>query len=93
MRKHIFGVSYQVRHKPGCTATKNGLGLEIRNWEEEQLYYLCSENKSVDQLRGYDLRLCYRICKKEVTRLIFNFGGLKYKIIVYKFNYIQHISS
>ena len=35
----------------------------------EGLYYLCSENKSADQLRGYheaDLRLCFRICKKPV---------------------------
>ena len=32
----------------------------------EGLYYLCSENKGADQLRGYreaDLRLCFRICK------------------------------
>ena len=31
------------------------------------LYYLCSENKGADQLRGYreaDLHLCFRICKK-----------------------------
>ena len=30
------------------------------------MYYLCSENKGADQLRGYreaDLRLCFRICK------------------------------
>ena len=33
----------------------------------EGLYYLRSENKAADQLRGYreaDLRLCFRICKK-----------------------------
>ena len=33
---------------------------------EEGLYYLFSENKGVDQLRGYreaDLRLCFRICR------------------------------
>ena len=33
------------------------------------MYYLCSENNSGDQLRGYreaDLRLCFRICKKPV---------------------------
>ena len=33
------------------------------------MYYLCSENKGADQLRGYreaDLRLCFRICKKPV---------------------------
>ena len=31
--------------------------------EEEELYYLCSENKGADQLRSYceaDLRLCFR---------------------------------
>ena len=35
--------------------------------EEEELYYLCSENKVADQLSGYsaaDLRLCF--CKKQV---------------------------
>ena len=35
----------------------------------EGLYYLCSENKGADQLRGYreaDLRLCFPICKKPV---------------------------
>ena len=35
----------------------------------EGLYYLSSENKGADQLRGYreaDLRLCFRICKKPV---------------------------
>ena len=33
------------------------------------MYYLCSETKGADQLRGYretDLRLCFRICKKPV---------------------------
>ena len=28
-RKHVFGVSQQVRHKPGCTATEHGQRLEI----------------------------------------------------------------
>ena len=35
----------------------------------DYLYFICSENKSADQLRGYraaDLRLCFRICKKHV---------------------------
>ena len=38
-------------------------------YEVEGLYYLCSENKSTDQLCGYraaDLRLCFRICFKQV---------------------------
>ena len=37
--------------------------------ELEGLYYLCSENKGADQLRGdceADLRLCFRICKNPV---------------------------
>ena len=37
--------------------------------EVKGLYYLCSENKGADQLRGYreaDLRLCFRICKNPV---------------------------
>ena len=38
------------------------------------MYYLCSENKGADQLRGYleaDLRLCFRICRL----LVFPCGG------------------
>ena len=38
-------------------------------YEVEGFYYLCSEKKDADQLRGYreaDLRLCFRICKKLV---------------------------
>ena len=44
-------------------------GLKFRIYEVEGLYYLCSENKGADQLRGdreADLRLCFRICKKNV---------------------------
>ena len=29
MRKSVFGVSDQVRHKPGCTAAEDGWRLEI----------------------------------------------------------------
>ena len=29
VRKPVFGVSDQVRHKPGCAATENGQRLEI----------------------------------------------------------------
>ena len=42
----------------------------FRILEEEELHRLCSENKGADQLRGSDgkayLRLCSRICKKQV---------------------------
>ena len=44
-------------------------GLKFRIKKVEGLYYLCSENKGADQLRGYreaDLRLCFCICKKLV---------------------------
>ena len=44
-------------------------GLKFHIYEVEGLYYLCSENKGADQLRGYreaDLRLCFRICRKPV---------------------------
>ena len=40
--------------------------LKFRIRKVEGLYYLCSENKGDDQLRGYreaDLHLCFRICK------------------------------
>ena len=44
-------------------------GLKFYIKVDEGLYYLCSEYKGADQLRGYreaDLRLCFRICKKLV---------------------------
>ena len=44
-------------------------GLKFRIKKVEALYYLCSENKGADQLRGHreaDLRLCFRICKYPV---------------------------
>ena len=42
-------------------------GLKFRIWGVKGLYYLCSENKGADQLRGYreaDLRLCFSIRQK-----------------------------
>ena len=48
---------------------KKARGLKFRIYEEEVLYYPCSENKGADQLpsnREADLRLCFRICKKQV---------------------------
>ena len=44
--------------------------LKFRISEVDGLCYLCGENKGADQLRGYraaDLRLCFRICKKQVS--------------------------
>ena len=44
-------------------------GLKFRIYVVEGLYYLCSENKGADQLRGYreaDFRPCFRKCKNQV---------------------------
>ena len=50
-----------------------------------ELYYLCSENKGADQLRGYheaDLRLCFHRCKNRFSHdeahLTFKFATYKY---------------
>ena len=48
---------------------KTSRRLKFRFYEEEKLYYPCSENKGADQLRSYceaDLRLCFRIGKNPV---------------------------
>ena len=54
--------------------TRRLRGLKFRIWEVEGLYYLCSENKGADQLRGYreaDLRLFSHMQKAGflITRL------------------------
>ena len=66
VRKHVFGVSDQVR---AVQPQKMARGLKFRIQEVEGLYFPYSENKGADQLRGYreaDPRLCFRICKKPV---------------------------
>ena len=78
MRKLVFGVSDQVRHKPGCKATEDGWRLAISDLEVEGLYCPCSENKGADQLRGYcecEADLCLRFSHMRkagflITRLI-----------------------
>ena len=50
---------------------KKTRGLNFRIQKVEGLYYLCSENKDTDQLKGYreaDLCLYFRIC----TSLVFS---------------------
>ena len=43
---------------------KHARTLKFRIYEEEVVYYQCSENKGADQLRREpDLRLCFRICR------------------------------
>ena len=44
---------------------KQARSLKFRIYEEEKLYYPCSENKGADQLNSFceaDLCLCFRIC-------------------------------
>ena len=65
MRKTVFGsdTNQSVQQQEMARV------LKFRIKEVEELYYLVSENKGADQLRGYrtaDLRLCFRICKKPV---------------------------
>ena len=65
MRKPVFGVSNQVRHKPGCTTTEDDWRIEITD--------LGSGAKTKGLIREADLRLCFRICKKKrflMTELI-----------------------
>ena len=67
VRKSVFGVSDQVQRKP--PSEKKATSLEFRTFEEEKLYYPCSENKGADQLCSFctaDLRLCFRVGKIRV---------------------------
>ena len=77
VRKPVFGVSDQVRHKPGCTITEAGYRLQISDIGSRG----DSENKGADQLRSYcaaDLCLCFRICKKPVFSQRGSFDSYNY---------------
>ena len=56
-----------IRSDTNRTAQSQKMVRSLKFWlKVEILYYLCSENKGADQLRGYpeaDLRLCFRICR------------------------------
>ena len=65
-----------------CTMhQKMARGLKFQIQEVEELHCLCSENKDADQLHRSDrkayLRLCSRICKKQV----FSCGSIIDKLI------------
>ena len=69
MRKPVFGVSTRSDTNRAVQSHKMATGLKFRIKELEGLYYLCSESKGADQLRGYrevDLLICFRICRKPV---------------------------
>ena len=66
MRKPTFWFPTWSDTNQAVQLQKMARGLKFRTKKAEGLYYLCSENKGADQLRGYreaDLRLCFRICK------------------------------
>ena len=66
MRKPTFWFPTRSDKNHAVKLQKMTRGLKFRIYKEEGLYYLCSENKGADQLRGHseaDLRLCFRICK------------------------------
>ena len=66
MRKPTFWFYTWSDTNQAVQLQKMARGLKFRIYKVEGLYYLCSENKVADQLRGYreaDLRLCFRICK------------------------------
>ena len=77
VRKPVFRVSDQVRHNQAVRQQKMARSLKFRIKKVEGLFYLCSENKGDDQLRGYreaDLRLCFRICKKMILSRCGSYG-------------------
>ena len=66
MRKQTFWFSTWCDTNQAVHLHRMARGLKFQTQKVEGLYYLCSENKGADQLRGYreaDLRLCFRICK------------------------------
>ena len=66
MRKPTFWFPTRSDTNQAVQLQKMAGGFKFRIYKEEGSYYLCSENKGADQLRGYreaDLRLCFSICK------------------------------
>ena len=72
MRNRSSGFPTRYHTNQDVQPHKLARGLKFRTWEVEGLYYVCSENKGADQLRGYreaaqaDPRLCFCICKMTV---------------------------
>ena len=72
MRKPTFWFLTRSDTNQTVQLQKMTRGLKFRIKKVGGLYYLYSENKGADQLRGYreaDLRLCFRICKMLVFSL------------------------
>ena len=66
-RKPVFGVSDQVQHKRGCTATEDGKRLEKLDLGHRGIV-LCSKNIGAAQLCGYhaaNLLFCFAYTKTD----------------------------
>ena len=66
MRKPTFWFPTWSDTNQAVQLQRTARDLKFRIYIVEGLYYLCSENKGADQLRGYrkaDLRLCFGIFK------------------------------
>ena len=66
MRKPMFWFPTWSNTNQAVQLQKMASGLKFRTEKVEGSYYLCSENKDADQLRGNheaDQHLCFRICK------------------------------
>ena len=66
LRKQTFWFPTWSDTNQAVQRQKIARGLKFRIEKVEGVFYLCSENKGADQLRGYheaDLRLCFHICK------------------------------
>ena len=67
MRKPTFWLPTWSDTNQAVQLQKMARGLKFWIYVVKGLYYLCSENKGADQLRGYreaDLHLCFRIYAK-----------------------------
>ena len=90
MRKPTFWFLTWSDTNKAVQLQKIARGLKFLIYKVVGLYYLCSENKGADQLRGYreadrnreaDLRLCFRICKM----LVFSRRGSNvFQTIIYQ---------
>ena len=60
------GFSTRSDTNQSVQSQKRARTFKFRIYEEEEVHYLCSENKGADQLHSYcegDLQLCFRIGK------------------------------
>ena len=70
MRKPTFWFPTWSDTNQAVQLHKMARGMKCRIYKVEGLYYLCSENKGADQLRGY-----LKIIAKLLTILFPNFGA------------------